>query len=1006
MSAYDVMDGLLRTSLVEIHDPLSDLDVETQLIAEGDDALLGLWYMVTGRSLVFCEDDQFEQWLGEADDEETPGVGKYGRVKTGPRAHSPVAKQVMPARERPHRTEPWAPPTRGFSPEDRAKWKLKDSESVGKEPETKFTGATQDPPEELHPGLLKHGKLMPVKPTKKAEKEAKKAGVTLPPRIVRRHPGQAVSRSGDVRTNIGEPHLGKTTRTGVSLKGLRGLAGRTPHVPSASAAARLKSAPALSPSHSAQDVHQAMHHIATINPDSAEKLSPDQHKAIATVMDAHGAHVYSSHTDPAFRGQEAARKEKHIQREVDKVKSPEAQDRAKARASKSFNPGFIASGTKEKTAGDHDATTRGIEYLTGTSSLAGSKTYNKPWKGLHDIATAYTSRKGNEDPKVAPDDAHDQVRASIKKAMSRAKGKLRAHEGKRAKRGRGKQDPGLAKKGSELSGGGDDGDDVTFDPGAGEEDTPGEHGLTGHAHPGSSTGPEDRFTQTNRAHDWHGKDHPEHIAKLFKHLYDKEDSAERIKHHMGQHEVLARGVADSRTHLENAKAAHVAAHRDHHDAVLAGAGHETLREKHHAFVKARDAHEQAATDHDSLQRNARTNAHMLSLESDRYNKAIEDHAAAHHAALKKEGTPHLSPNIDDQYRNYGFKMDHSVASLGHVPTDLSYEDKPKERSARRSPKKKGAEVKTDDVDLSLFDMIFEAEERDPGSDFDADEDEEGSAAAPKAGGRKKSPAEIRRAAFAKTGVSKNIGSGNLDAEKVVTPLAKKWFPHMSDSERSRHVKSLLTGPDMAADVQTLAGGMAGMRPLSTRSSLGRAKEITGLELRHKPAGGQSRSLGLRPASAIEAAKRRPPIPPSHIAAFVQTAETGRRAGGKGGKLGPEKVAGEIEAKKQRNLVNKRAAIKAAGDQLQYVHGKSPAITPARAATIRAASAEGEKKEKEQKKLASTFQRFSKSAAREHAQKLRGGAVDAQTDLTNSLSLFGSVFMESRRGASLFEAVIA
>lgn len=69
MSAYDVMDGLLRTSLVEsviVEDdsPPSDLQVELGLIEEGDVHLLGLWYAVTGRSALF-EDDNLPSWMVE-----------------------------------------------------------------------------------------------------------------------------------------------------------------------------------------------------------------------------------------------------------------------------------------------------------------------------------------------------------------------------------------------------------------------------------------------------------------------------------------------------------------------------------------------------------------------------------------------------------------------------------------------------------------------------------------------------------------------------------------------------------------------------------------------------------------------------------------------------------------------------------------------------------------------------------------------------------------------------
>jgi len=65
MSAYDVMDGLLRTSLVEETSNMNDLEVEISLVESGDQALLNLWYAVTGRSLIYCEDSDYRAWLAE-----------------------------------------------------------------------------------------------------------------------------------------------------------------------------------------------------------------------------------------------------------------------------------------------------------------------------------------------------------------------------------------------------------------------------------------------------------------------------------------------------------------------------------------------------------------------------------------------------------------------------------------------------------------------------------------------------------------------------------------------------------------------------------------------------------------------------------------------------------------------------------------------------------------------------------------------------------------------------
>lgn len=78
MNAYDVMDGLLRTSLViedtsdevvivEAGDlpPPSNMEVELSLIEEGDPALLGLWYECVGGSVIFEQDGGLPLWLTE-----------------------------------------------------------------------------------------------------------------------------------------------------------------------------------------------------------------------------------------------------------------------------------------------------------------------------------------------------------------------------------------------------------------------------------------------------------------------------------------------------------------------------------------------------------------------------------------------------------------------------------------------------------------------------------------------------------------------------------------------------------------------------------------------------------------------------------------------------------------------------------------------------------------------------------------------------------------------------
>lgn len=977
MSAYDVMDGLLRTSLVESiesTDPLSDLAIETHLIAEGNEGLLGLWYMATGRSLVFCEDEQFEQWLDEADDDEGHPAwrGKGGRVKpefVGAGARTPKsepARQQVPARK-------FDLTTYGSlrSPEEKEAAAAK-SKALGIAPEGKppKAGKEYDP----HPDLPKFS------PTRVAdvpyEVQTSKAG-EAPSGTGIAHRGQlktvrtVKTGKGDEkrevpRKEIQFPKLGKEGAQALAKSRVRADRPVKKAAPFTKAVGKSAGPELMGARASNDEIHQAMHHIAGIaNPHALKK---HEREAIGKVMDAHADRAgYAGHAGPEGRDKESASKAAWMKRQ-------EAIIRGKAANRAEKDPTFDHDAYVKKEMGDAnelwhsrqpiaapklnkgeelDRSERGLAYLTGTSQSPKATTYKEPFYGIRQVAAQYVKKHPEEG--TAPEDAHDTVRSFIGAHVKRVFGKYDSDMAKRAKKG--SADPTIAKKASELGGGGDGGDDG-MDMGAAAT----EHGGLDPAAKGS-VHPSDRHTHIQLGHEFWGAHHPEHIAPVLQYRWDMHDAEEQYAKHKAAHGPLAKKSAETKALLKAAKLKHQAA-QDSHDQI-SKSPHASRIVKNSAREKLEAAaaeHEDALHKHRANHKHLRANAQWMRHEDERHAHAEKMHTYFHNRAMTKAGMPHGTgaPYDEEDYKNYGFGM--TLAAHGHGPKA----DEDVEES------------------ISLFDALFEANAPNPGAP--KEKKKKRAAAVDKAPTGELFPAQtgdqvLKRAkdlgikqAQTPSHLAIPHGTGAIE-RSVIQAAADKWFGELNPTAKSRRIAKLL-GPAIAPAIQTLTKGTG---TVFTGAVTGR-KAKTGTEVR----------AGNVPTWSSRHDEPGPTIPPSQAAAFVHAAQAGIRPGVTGGALGPRKALGDA-ARAASVTTDRRIAGTSSGSP-------APELTPERRAAFRSGRAKvlkAAKKEKNQERK-----------GRKVLEKGLARGADPGEVQADSLSLFGALFTESRRGASLFEAILA
>ena len=1002
MSAYDVMDGLLRTSLVEestimeTDSPLSDFEVELDLIDEGDTALLGLWYAVAGRSLVF-EQDYLPSWMTdsvliERDESDIRAeiahhTKALNAVKGSDKAHFSFTRKSLdadPKTGKPREEE--ATRSRGEHIQHLER-KLK---TLHKELES--PGAVQKPiPAPVHRGRFKTAKLgrsVPPaegpwspsprspssgeggpdkpEPSKYVSDDPKSAyhvplfsepgerGLAhrgkvqpVPPtkkaveahkKAVKRAEKKGLPTPADLPKRVARALPGQTITKGTGQIGQA--------FPFTQAMGTTIQKPVPTPERSKDAAREAAKRLPSTKPDEKESTltrgHPGANSAIHTTM-----HVINGIKDPHHL---TPREKAAVGRLVQ---------------SHGHHMGMGADTSKKGVSSQSlSARDQVISTFLGTGSDASEMA---PYHGIKKTAELYVKR--HSDPRSAPDNAHDQVAALIRDRRKKFAGYHHATVKRSKAAGTHAQSlTGVSK----------------------ETDKEGEKAVKGHvqAELGSSGDGEDeahtspkplwrgsgtrgtghmaRHERLGRVHDvLAGRYDPEHAERLRSH-FELHDSKERIAHHNAK-------IADLREKMKGAEGSSKAAlSKEMSDHVAA---HNSEGKRHAKANSIRDRVQSQIE---------RQQAAMASMKL-RHKKEGKDagHTEAHphmqamHGRLKQLQNLHQAietPEGHQKYRVFAHIMNAGMG--GHGDYDLEHASKT-------------AEPEKAEESISLFDTVFEAEE--PGEAPKPKKTKPAAEVIPGHIGKSGMPEHWKGAIAAHLGipaydVSRSIkdlftGSAGEDMTKYVigTGEARKTFTR-TPREKGLFVQAAREGKTNAAG----GGKLARTSFLANRDEIARAKLRTGWSKDLTPGSGRKAA----PTFTITPEQRK-----KKEAAAEKTGEEHRQFAALSGRMTPE----EAQLSKGKQI----GSIKMSPEEI--AQRVADAKSRRKAKGVDAAAAAQRKRDAELAHIG-----MAPDPEEPKPKKKNGDDEDEVTIKSGeeSVSLFGLVFAESRRGASLFEAVLA